>query len=516
MPKVQQYTADASVGGPYGVREARDLDTGNVGAQIENIGNTISNVGMQIHKQQAQSEITKLAATMAKAHANFSGDLDDALQTADPNDDKISENFMSDYDNQMQDVSKNIKTPEAQRYFDEANAQMRGHFQIASMQGQSALAGHAAVENLNQASGQLSASVYNDPSALPQVLLQSQMGIQALAENGTIDQVTAEKLKQQANRQIVEASVRGWINPDGANAPEKALSDLKAGKYDQYLDGSTRYQLQREGDQAINAREVESNRQAAAAKEALKEVQDKTMSGMLNKIYNNGLGTSEVLSNRNLSFTQKNEMLRIIESAANNKIKDDPNVYTHILAQITQPEYGPPIRGGRITDPQDLYAFVGRGLTLKSAQDFQKILENKSTPQGKAENTELNNFIEHTAKTPIAGVTPINPIGDPEGLARYQSFLSAFLPKYQQMRAAGKTPEQLLDPKSSDSLFPMVQQFAGSPEERMAAYGAQLQKNAAQASTPTTAQTPSATLQNKITQRLPGETYSQWKKRTGQ
>lgn len=509
MPIVHEYTADAQVGGPFQTRQARDLDTGNVGSSIANLGSAVSAVGEQIHKRNAQAEISGLNAKISEAHANFTNDLDDTLQSADPADRTISDKFMQDYDDQMDEVGSGISTPEGQAYFERANAQMRSHFQVASMQGQATLAGHQAVQDQNATTNNYSSSLMNDPSSFDTVKNLNDMSIQALVQNETIDPNTASKLTTESQTQLAKSAVRGWINLD----PAGAKAQLDSGKWDKYVGGDLKYQLGKEADQGVSAQRIEANRQKSVADQAAADQAEAAKDQMLNKLYGAGLSTNDVLKNQSLSFSDKKMMLGMIDTSKDSKIKTDPGTMISLFNRVNLPEGNPQ----KITDPDVLNQYFGKGLDISSLQQLRAEIQGRKTPQGEIEAKLKGNFLE-SIKGQLTKANPMIGIKDPEGDAQYQSFLSNFLPAYDAARKAGKDPVSLLNPQSADYMGKLVSPFVRSPQQilnSMVNQGVPTTQLAPGSTTTQNAAAPANNVRVAPEPRRKGETPDEYRKRTG-
>lgn len=481
-PRVHEYTADAQVAGPIDTRQARPIDTGDIGDAISKVGAAVTGIGEVMHKRDAQSEISSISAQIAQAHSDFSTGLDDTLQKADPNDRNISDNFMQDYDDRMDGIADNIQTPEAQRYFEKANAQMRDHFQVASAHGQSMLAGQSAVDNQQTQTDQYSASLMNDPSSFDSVKSLNSMSIQAMVDNGLVPAAKADELRGQAEGVLAKSAVRGWINLD----PEGTKKQLESGKWDSYLTGDQKYQLQKEADQGINAKRIEANRQDVVAAQAIADKNETTENNWISKINGSGLSAQEVIKDPTMTPDKKNQYLRMIDTATRNQMKDDPDVVSSLWDRMHLPDGSPQ----KISDPSTLNQYVGNGLSLSTLQKYRLEMSGTKTPDGKIEQQVKTNFL----KTVETQLTKPNAMGlkDPEGLKQYQGFLTQFLPEYQKQRAAGKTASQLLSPSSPDYMGKMADAFYRTPQQIMQSTADQMRSNPQGALAPSPTATQSA------------------------
>jgi hypothetical protein len=461
MPLIREYTADAAVGGPMETRQARPADTGEIGNSLSRLGGVVNEVGEQIHKREAQSEISDLTAKMAKAHADLTNGLDSTLTGADPTDGKISENFMQSYDDQMDELGSNIQTPEAQRYFERANAQMRSHFQIKSMEGQANLAGHKAVQDHNDMRTDYSSSLVSDPSSFEQVRQTSAMALQAKVDNHMIDANTAQKLQREDDELYAKSALRGWIDK---GAPESVKKSLESGQWDRYLAGDAKFQMMKEAEIGIHARDTEAKRKQAEQDQKAAEAQEKTENAFITKLYDpTGLSTDDVIKS-NLDPAKKLQYLKLIDTSKDNKIKTDPGVFLNLLDGIHRPEGDPK----KITSEDQLTQAAIKGqITIQSLDQLRKELSGRKTEQGVFESDMSKNFLDNIVRGKLTKANPQFGIKDPEGDERYQQFISWFYPEFQKQKAAGKSVQSLLTPGSPDYLGSNLQAYMRSPQEIM-------------------------------------------------
>lgn len=507
-PIVHEYTADANVPGASETRQAREADTGFVGNALQGLGNAVSGAGAQVQKRAAQSEITDLNAKMSQAHADFTGNLDDTLMNSDPGDKNISDDFMQDYDDKMGEISDSLTTPEAQAYFRRSNAQMRAHFQIASMHGQSLLAGQKAVDDVTGSIDNYSASLLNDPSSFDSVKNLNAMAIQASVDNEVLPQNKAEELKAQSETQFAKSAIRGWINLD----PNIAKAQLQSGKWDNYLTGDLKYQLDKEADMGLHAQQIEAKRQQDAAAQQLAQQQTQTQDQFLSKLYTNGLSTKDVLhSNLDpVGSGSKEQFLKMIETAQSQKIKTDPSTFINTWNRIHLADGDPQ----KITDENQLNGLLGKGLTLPDIQQMRTEIQGKKTQSGQIEADLKKNFLE-TVKGQLTHSNPMLGMKDPQGDMQYQSFISKFLPAYDAAKKSGKDPTTLLDPTSPDYMGKMATPFVRSPQQIIHSMVTNASPQGPFAPAPTATQNAAAPASPSVAPRRPGETPSQYRQRTG-
>lgn len=514
-PIVREYTANVEPTGPDQTRQARDLDTGNVGNAVANLGNTISTVGKQLQQRDAQAEITQTMAAMSQAHVDTAQDLDDTMQNADPYDRTITEKFTDRYDDRMADIGDNLQTPQAQQYFARANSEMRQQFQTRAMSQQAALAGQNAVDTLQTSQEKYSASLLSDPSQLDSVKELHAMAIQAMVDNSDnhLTQAHADELRAQADTKFTMAAVRGSFAID----PQATKTQLMSGKFDSDLNGDQKYALEKEADASINGQRIEQQRRQSQADQAAADLREAMMEQSLAKMYSpQGLSTKDILDPKSpLLFSQQKELLGMVEKASSDKLKTDPTTFINLFNRIHSPDGDPQ----KISDPDQLNSYVSKGLLdIPGLQQLRNEVKEKNTPQGQDAAQLKTNFLS-MVKSQMTKTDPSIGLRDPDGDALYQGFLGRFLPAYTQAVKNGKDPSTLLTPGSKDYMGNLIPP-PRSPEQVFNSMSQRIQPTQAapaSGSPGAAATTTNASSQKQVTAepRRKGETPDDYLKRIG-
>jgi hypothetical protein len=155
---------------------------------------------------------------------------------------------------------------------------------------------------------------------------------------------------------------------------------------------------------------------------------------------------SVVLDDR-LSRESKDRIIKLIGDPGEKDDKTYGSGFVKAFQMVHAPEGTP----GRITDPKQLYDRLGPSgdLTMAGVEKLRGEINLKQTPEGSAEAQLKKTFLDF-AKSHISGEDLGLHVTDPKGSENYLRFMAYALPAYEDGRKAGKTPMQLLDPKSSD------------------------------------------------------------------
>ena len=253
------------------------------------------------------------------------------------------------------------------------------------------------------------------------------------------------------------------------------------------------YDLVQTAEQQVRANMVRDNQVQALKDKQSAEQQDKTMQGMLEKIQKDQLTPDDVMGST-LNFQQKEHMLRSIDAQTNKLNKTDPRIWNDVWTRINLPEDDPQ----KIVDPDTLYGYVGKGISLNDMGQLQAVITGKGGPTA-----ELRKAFIKQAQSRISGSNPMMGIADPEGDQQFYAFMSTFQQSISDGQKEGKSMSQMLNPQSKDYVGWTIDKYARNSKERTQA-AANIIKQSAQ---------PSGA---KTEPRKPGESPIDYLKRTGQ
>jgi hypothetical protein len=194
-------------------------------------------------------------------------------------------------------------------------------------------------------------------------------------------------------------------------------------------------------DQQIRANQVEFSRINAEQERAVKESQQQVLNQMLPKMTSGQLTAQDVISNQTLDFAQKEHLLNGIKAQASGLDNTTPSVFIDVFNRI----HAQPDDPNKITDPDQLNAYIGHGLSFTDIQRLRGELQGKNDPDMKS----LADF-KKMAKSQLSKASMI--MADPEGDKNYYEWEMMFDKLFQERRKEGKSVLQLLDPQSKDYL----------------------------------------------------------------
>jgi len=458
MPIIKQYQLKTEANTVPEVKYLRPASAEGEGKGLEQLGGAISNFGDILSKRENQADVSDTHVALTQAQANLTNEYHQQLQDGSLDVDKFKDHVRDTVDG----IEDNVKTGAGANYFKTASAELQAHFLNTAAQGSSQLAGEKAKSNYMTSLNNSSSTLLNDPSSFEFTQSQQIQGIDALVAGGGLPAEAAGKLKDHSNTELAKSAVRGWIRLD----PEMAKKQLDDNKFGDYIDGDLKHQLYSEVKTQESANDTKQKQLEKQQRDALTAEQTKTQNDFLQKIQDGNLKPQDVLDS-NLDPTgggSKEQFINMIKRQNNetkdNRIQTDPYIMKDLYDRIHLPDGDP----RKITDENELNKHFGNGLNMADLKNLRGEISNKGTIEGEANSQMKKTFIQ-SAYQAIAKPDPVTKLADPEGAKNFQIWQSNFLSSYQEGLKSGKTPAQLLNPKSSDYLGQDIDQYQRSPQE---------------------------------------------------
>lgn len=344
----------------------------------------------------------------------------------------------------------------------------------------------------------LSTAAFNDPGGAARYLAQAEGDLKAASSVWMLPQDASERRAKLAEG-IAGAAIKGLIAAD----PAAAVAALDQGVFDPGLDGDAKAALRKSATEALGA--VERERKAAAkeaerlAKQAEKERREALQNDYLTRLNDPQAPVPtvrEVLASElpPAGAGSKKAFIDLIEKKRSGSDLNvtDPRVYRARRAAIA---------GGLLRGPEALIPDIGNGLGITDFERLKSDMARAATDRGKADLTLRGRAID-LAKRELVNSKPLLGINDPEGERRLYALEFELDQKLAEGEQAGKTYENMLNPRSPDYVLgPLIQTYRQTPAEVLNSQVRALENMA-----------PAA---DKGLARLPGETIQQWRERTG-
>lgn len=477
MPKLREYEAQVSSQYESRQRSATGEDF-NLGAGTAAVGKGLESVADTLQLQAEREDVTRVHVELAKARADWTVYMQEAIKAAPAGDTSFTSGFMQKFDDYLARAGENIaQTPKGKQLFTTASADLRagmlekaGLYQAQSI-GEKAKTDHKAVLDANRN------VLLGDPTQFESVLRSTDGMIDD--PNGLyagLPGAAREQLRLQARQQLSLSAVQGVIQMN----PELAKRQLESGRWKDYLDADNTHALLKEAEVGIHARQTASDRERALADRARKEAQEKSMNTFLSRIVSPGLNggsplDQEILTDPSLTPAQKQGLIdyktrRAVEYRAGINVRANPmevrqlrdSVFaaandTAKLAEMEDAVLAAGTAGRISTDETMLLREDIHALRNPEMRDFQKDLQ-------VARSRVYDAFARSAAGR-------IDPTAAEDSAHRFAIDLNR---KIAAKRKAGEDPRTLLDPESKDyALAPgVVQTFFKLPQEALAAVAA--------------------------------------------
>lgn len=476
MPQIKEYQTPAL---GLHVTETGTTATAagarRVGAEFNEAGSSIAAGG------QAIAHATKLAGDayvdyqdhQQKSAGAVNGvgllsDLDEDWNQArnkitDPNIPGVAEKWRAEtLEPALDRFKQGFTTEKSQDWAEQFTSHLRNHFYTKTSADMASLAGQAVEANVHQSVNKLSNTVRNDPTALDTALKSYEMAVDGMVSTPGLKAAEAGKVKfrlmQHGNEEIVKSAALGHIEktgeiPDWANDP----------KYSKYINGAELKQFQQAAANYKRVNESQSKAVVAAQNRISRDQFDRDLNDLaVSTTDENGkivVGPEhfqrlkQILRDNPDGAAQRAGALRAMENQlrtlTNRMNRADPP------AKDSRPVYMDLTKGiadGTVTDVNQIYEHADK-LTVSDLNRLRNEFRSVKTDAGQT----LLQSRERFFKQWLTVMDQLAPFArSPDGLDRESSARVAAEQKEQELRKAGKNPQEAYNPASPD--------YFGKPE----------------------------------------------------
>lgn len=450
MPRIKDYNGGSNVQGPIQMRGA---NPSSAGRGLEALGSAISQTADVMNKRAEQAEISQLAMDTSQADADFTNKWQEQTRagTVDTN------KFMEEYNTHMDGLREKVSTNGGSLYFDRQRAQSTEGFLKSVNSAQAEVAGQKAKQSAVTVKSNFSAVLRSDPSSLELKLQKYNEHVDELVKSGMLPSNVADEERRQAGQEFTKASIQGWIDLN----PEQTKKYIEAGKWDSTLSGDLKNQMMGQADEEIRGRRAESIRFAAEQERVKKQQQEGTQSEFLDKLQNGSLSWKDVKnSNLDAFGSGSKESFRVLmEQNAKQDIKDNPHTLVKVFDRIHLPDGDPK----KITDPNELNKYLGKGLSLASIKQYREEIVGTRTPEGKM----FADRQKQMFKEADALLVKKDPMGLPDanGMARKSQFMAFAQSEVARVRKEGGNVYELMDANSPKYLGRQILNYKPSQQD---------------------------------------------------
>jgi len=495
MPKIKTVTAQVAVQAPGAARRATADDFGG-GAGLIAAGEGLTQFADFLQEKQERNELSEVRKTLSSGRAQHTQYMIDSAQTMEEG----GAGFTQDVTAQMKDwgerTRSNFKTEAAQRAFDEGFAAMNGDLTTRAVGVQAKAFAAKQVFDFNEGLNSDRHTVSLDPTQLEGTLKNRLAAIAVM----NIGEDRKAELSTQAENDLTISAVRGNIRQD----PEGTIALLESGHFKDTIDPDDVKTLLSEAKTRERANRADLNLAKLQKEEAIAAEQQTVMDGFLTSAYTDGLATAEVLDKGEvLNVTQREHFLRLAEARSKGEVdfnKTTPEVFLNLKDRIFLPDGDP----RKLVDETEIVSEIGRRLSREDGDYLRNQIRGLRTPVDTAEAAEEKQFqgdvdrylkgIRNTLeKTTFSKQDPIGA----QSFYKHELEVRRHLDK---IRAEGGDYRSFLDPTSKDYLGTAAIAAQRSPMD-VALDRSRSFRNIPVSTRP---------------QRIEGETFQEYRERTGQ
>lgn len=453
MAKIRSYDSPQQEASGRGLNESGDARfAGDVARSQEQMFGAATGFADAIYKRQAQSEVSGLNRSLAKAREDWTQNLNNQVRQGTVNVDKLRD----DYQGYMDKISGDINTPEARNFFEQQSTRLRGSLMKAAIKGQSDVVGAKAVQDYTESLNSHSNTLSSNPSDFRDIYDSQVQALDAQVKTGAIDFQTAERLKKATGSQLAESSIRGYADKN----PDEAEAMLKSGQYDALIDERARNQMHTYIGEQRMAKEMESRRADAAQEKAARAKSDLWQEQNVKALLTGSLPTDSIFKSP-MNADDQIKWMHLQKESIENKAVTDPTVYNALVRRSLLPDGAPQ----KINNLSDMAQYVSAGkLKIQDAEKINSFSE--KLPENEALKENKKRLIDFATATLIKEDPMLN-IKDPDGQRNMAQFQTALQKAIVQQQKDGKPVADLFDadPKAKDSFYNKVNKYRSTPEE---------------------------------------------------
>lgn len=211
------------------------------------------------------------------------------------------------------------------------------------------------------------------------------------------------------------------------------------------------YEIIHNAEQTLRMEETRSNHARAEAERIRKEAQEGKLNEYYNKLLENKLTVDDIKNDTVLTFSQREHMVNAINTKTAKQDNTDPATFIQTYNDI---------HAGKITDPDQVRAFMGKGLGFADINKLIGEIEGKKTPQGQAKAGFFKMAEAQISKSSMIAK-------DPEGEAQFYRWTQYVEQVIAEKQKAGVPLSEMLKEDGRESLWPTIRQFTRTPQQQI-------------------------------------------------
>jgi hypothetical protein len=432
MAEIQEYSSQVAAPEPVGGVSPNIELAGAVGRSIENVGNTLDQVGTGLHRRAVQQQSADVYQQTATKRAEIFDAIHQGMADGSLNEDKINEMLDHAYDG----VLENTSTPEASNYLKRQQARLRGSVLQKLSISKASMAFNEAQTSFGNSLNIESGTVYKNPT--PAVFQSSYEGMVEQANQLLPDNEKArDRLIHQSGQELTKQVILGMAEQD----PNSAAKMLDGGAYDQFLNGDQRRVLRSEILSASNRKDIETERRIRVQKEVQQAKFHDWFNGASDLFETNQLTpdmVQDAFHQGKMDGFQRHEIINMISQRNKKELTSDPQKEIQVYNDIVH---------GQINNPFDVYSKVGNGgLSWQSATKLASLAEDKDGYLAMYK-AQMKTTMDHGMDN-IIHQNPMTLTND--GYDQASQYMQDLINHTMNSSKTGVPPAALLDPNSKD------------------------------------------------------------------
>ncbi len=454
MPRLREFTSSETLRPT--TRGAPDIAqrVAGAGAISGAISEGFSQLKQEVDTIVRINETSELAKEFANAQAELTTGWLETARSADPNDPETATRYMEEVVRPRLDaIGEKTRTPAGRGLFERTRAGLEANLFQRTQIDQAELAGVAASQNLATSVNQLTTASFEDPTTFDINLSMLDIAVEGAVQTG-LDRGTALKARTVAANELARATVLGVMQNDA----KAGLTLLSTGKFDEFIDGTTRNALQNTGEQMLRGEDAAAIAQQAEAERQRRLVSEGARTEFMQTLLTPAGGVNlpedfakQVLSDDRLTASDQSVLFNVYRAltadAASGGSKTNPALFNALFARALLPK-GDPNRLGI----EELGSHVGHGITAADFNSINARITGAGDPRKEIENNLMAQTFDNVRAHLGATKNPITGAVSPLGSDAFTRFNAWFQQEYALAIRGGKTPTQLLDPRSPDYL----------------------------------------------------------------
>jgi len=438
MPKIRTYERQVGTPDPTIKSSASPEAAGAFGKGLATAAGAFSNASDQFLKVAEDREKTEVVKALSTIEANFDIKIREQKDAGTLDTQKIQD----EYKNEINKIVGSVNTSAGKDYLDKQSTLLGNSLLKTSSLNQAQMFAEQDTTDFLGIINTDYSGLLTNPLNHMKKLTRIQSLIKSKLDSKRIGQKEADKFNQMAIDTYGDGAVRGFAR----TSPK--LAQMKLDSLDN-LSPDVKKNLISHIRTMERANKLKQKSDAAKIKEARKIKSENWQMQNYARVVRNEISVDEILDSNELLPQDKTRMLRIHELSLNKSLKLDPLVFNKVIKDI---------QSGRISDPSELYEYVGKGLR---PSDPTRLLPLVMNAAGRINDPlkESRSKVIQAAEKEIVSLDTLNwtmPVAAQKNLTDFYQFM---LKEEDRLSQKGEDTSSLYDPSSKNYILNKIDQF---------------------------------------------------------